>query len=130
SVARHLADGTGDKPVVLTLPPLNSERDFVDVRDVADAVRRAVFTPATGVLNVARGEVCPVRAAVDRLIEISGRRVSVRTRPQPPERRDAGFGAHRISIAAARASLGWVPRYAVNDALESLWRDTSGLLVG
>jgi NDP-hexose 4-ketoreductase len=130
SVARQLAKGTGGDPVVLTLPALDGERDLVDVRDAAEAVLRAARAPVTGVLNVGRGELSPVRAAVDRLIAISGRRVSVLTQPQPAERRDAGFGAHRISISAARSSLGWAPRYAVDDALESLWRNTSGLLVG
>ncbi len=49
-------------------------RDFVDARDVADAVLAAITAPAIGipVLNVASGRGVPVRTLVDTLARIVG----------------------------------------------------------
>jgi nucleoside-diphosphate-sugar epimerase len=112
------------RPVPLELPPLHGERDFVDVRDVADAVIAAAAAPAvTGVLNIGQGTLVAVRDAVHRLIDISGVPVAVATRPNSQPRRDAGIGTQRIDIAAARRRLGWTPRRTLTDALVALWDD-------
>lgn len=122
SVASKLAAASGDDPVPLALPALHGERDFLDVRDVADAVLRAVTAPAVaGVLNISRGELICVREAVDLLIEISGMPVKVTRKAASGPRRDAGIGSLSISIEAARRRLGWAPRRDLGDALGALW---------
>ncbi len=127
SIARRLAAADiGDAPVPLELPALHGERDFVDVRDVADAVLKAASAPAaTDVFNISRGELVRVHKAVDLLIEISGVAVTVTRMPASGPRRDAGIGSVPISNEAAQRRLGWEPRRNLADALGALWRHTS-----
>jgi NDP-hexose 4-ketoreductase len=120
AAAGRLAAG---QPVPLELPPLHGERDFVDVRDVADAVLAAAASDVTGVLNVGSGTLVAVPDAVRRLIGISGVPVRVTTAPASGPRRDAGIGSQLISVAAARRRLGWRPRRDLTDALTALWKE-------
>ncbi len=122
--AARAAGQDAGRPVPLELPPLRGERDFVDVRDVADAVIAAAAAPTvTGVLNIGRGTLVAVRDAVHRLIDISGVPVAVTTRASSEPRRDAGIGSQLIDISAARQRLGWMPRRTLTDALVALWAD-------
>ncbi|MFI9564511.1 NAD-dependent epimerase/dehydratase family protein [Streptomyces rishiriensis] len=115
----------------LELPPLTAHRDFVDVRDVADAVvRAAARAPAGGrVIDVGRGESVGVRRLVDELIEVSGVRAEVTDR-SPGTRaaavRGRDVGDQRADIRAARELLGWRPRFTPHDALVSMWRAALG----
>ncbi|MCC9309690.1 NAD-dependent epimerase/dehydratase family protein [Kitasatospora sp. RB6PN24] len=54
------------------VPDLSAFRDFVDVRDVAEAVRAAVDSAATGVVNIGSGRAVRVREAADLLVRASG----------------------------------------------------------
>jgi NDP-hexose 4-ketoreductase len=123
SIAWRLANAEpADRPFRLELPPLAGKRDFLDVRDVADAVLQAARKPAvTGVVNIGSGRLVPVRAAVDRLIELSGVPVAVSVKPSSGPRRDAGIGSLTMCIDAARSRLGWIPRRDLTDALSALW---------
>jgi NDP-hexose 4-ketoreductase len=129
SIAARLAAGsrTGG-PVPLGLPVLRGERDFIDVRDVADAVLAAAGTTATGILNIGRGRLVAVREAVDRLIQVSGVPVTVTAQPASGPRRDVGIGSQPISIDAARRQLCWTPRRDLTDALVALWGEAAGAL--
>lgn len=130
SVAARLAAGSrAGGPVPLGLPVLRGERDFVDVRDVADAVLAAAGrTAVTGVLNIGRGRLVAVREAVDRLIQVSGVPVTVTAQPASGPRRDVGIGSQPISIEAARCQLRWTPRRDLTDALVALWGYAAGAL--
>ncbi|MBO0866927.1 MAG: NAD(P)-dependent oxidoreductase [Micromonosporaceae bacterium] len=125
-ILKQLAAAGPPGPVPLRLPALRGCRDFIDVRDVSDAVVRACRSTATGVLNVASGVPYPVAAAVDALIETTGLPVLRLAAPAgtrgSPVRRDAGIGTQLISVGAARARLGWRPHYSLTQALEHLWR--------
>lgn len=62
----------GAPPVIRTLS-LRDTLDFVDVRDAADAIQAAAARGRSGAAyNVASGQATPLRAVVDRLIEIAG----------------------------------------------------------
>ncbi|MCY3782464.1 MAG: NAD-dependent epimerase/dehydratase family protein [Chloroflexi bacterium] len=62
----------GAPPAIRTLS-LRDTLDFVDVRDAADAIQAAAARGRTGAAyNVASGQATPLRAVVDRLIEIAG----------------------------------------------------------
>jgi nucleoside-diphosphate-sugar epimerase len=125
SIADRLAAGRhADRPVPLVLPPIDGERDFIDVHDIADAVVAAAATAAvTGILNVGHGTLVAVRDAVHRLIDISGVPVTITTQPSSRPRRDAGIGSPVIDITAARRRLHWAPRRTLTDALAALWHD-------
>ncbi|MER5665053.1 NAD-dependent epimerase/dehydratase family protein [Streptomyces mirabilis] len=116
---------------LLELPPLTAHRDFVDVRDVADAVvRAAARAPAGGrVMDVGRGESVSVRRLVGELIEVSGVTAEVTAR-SPGTRaaavRGSDVGDQRADIREARELLGWRPRFTPHDALVSMWRAALG----
>ncbi|MEU1280318.1 NAD(P)-dependent oxidoreductase [Streptomyces sp. NPDC005805] len=123
-VAARLAAGAdaapGDNgPVTVELSPLRAHRDYVDVRDVADAVVRATDpdVPATGaVVDIGLGEAVPVRELVDLLVAVSGvpARIVERGAPGPDD-------WMRVDPGPARDLLGWRPRHTLADAVRAYW---------
>ncbi|MEZ3182535.1 NAD(P)-dependent oxidoreductase [Streptomyces pimonensis] len=132
TVADHLADlhrnagrgagpGTGTRSPALRLAPLRAHRDFVDVRDVAEAVLAAARVPTSvvggHVVNIGRGEAVSVRWMVDRLIALSGLSVPVVERPQMD---GVGVEWQQLDISRARLLLGWQPRRSLEESLTDL----------
>ena len=116
-VAGHLAGGSTEP---LRLAPLLAHRDFLDVRDVADAVVAAAASEATGrVVNIGGGEATSVRDLVARLVELSGRDTRIVEAPvaggRPPEAE-----WQRMDIVLARTLLGWRPRRTLDESLRDL----------
>jgi len=107
---------------VLRLGDLSAYRDFVDVRDVARAVERAVTAPGPlpPVLSAGNGEAVLVRDLVHRLADTAGSRGRI-------EEQGAGSArSEHISwqcsdISAAAEVLGWRPTYSLARSLEALW---------
>lgn len=60
-----------DEPQV-RMPDLSGYRDFVDVRDVARAIRAAAVSAATGVINIGSGHAVRAREAAQLLVRASG----------------------------------------------------------
>ncbi|MGW6919600.1 NAD-dependent epimerase/dehydratase family protein [Kitasatospora sp. NPDC054939] len=60
-----------DEPQV-RMPDLSGYRDFVDVRDVARAIRAAAVSAATGVINIGSGHAVRARDAAQLLVRASG----------------------------------------------------------
>ncbi len=54
------------------MPDLSGYRDFVDVRDVARAIRAAAVSAATGVINIGSGHAVRARDAAQLLVRASG----------------------------------------------------------
>jgi nucleoside-diphosphate-sugar epimerase len=122
----------GGRPAALRLAPLTVWRDFVDVRDVADAVLAAAagspaVDPADRLLNIGRGEAVQVRALVERLIAAGGFDVPVVEVPDPsaPVAGDRGSGAswECLDISRARTRLRWRPRRTLDRSLRDLLAD-------
>lgn len=124
-VAQQLGEAADrGTPARLRLAPLRAERDFVDVRDIADAAVAAARRPVTGqVLNLGRGRAVRVRGLVDALIAASGIEATV-VEESGEEARSAGVEWQRVDIAAARTALGWAPRRPMADSLRALWEHT------
>ncbi|KAB1906265.1 NAD(P)-dependent oxidoreductase [Micromonospora sp. AMSO31t] len=103
--------------------PLDAHRDFVDVRDVATAVRKAVTVraPAARVLNVGSGRALPVRAAVRVLVEEAGATVRIRE-DNSPSPRSAQVGWMRADLTRVTSVLGWLPRHDLNDSVRAIWQ--------
>ncbi|MGW4940884.1 NAD-dependent epimerase/dehydratase family protein [Actinoplanes sp. NPDC004185] len=125
AVAAHLARqaGAAGPPEPLRLAPLRARRDFVDVRDVAEAVLAAARAPrpdvASRVVNVARGEAVAVRYLVDRLVRLSHLPVRIEELDPPAAVRSA-IEWQQADITLARTLLGWKPRRGLDESL----RDT------
>jgi nucleoside-diphosphate-sugar epimerase len=106
-VARRLAGiaaaGCGDRPAELRLAPLRTWRDFVDVRDVAQAVLAAAAAPAVVQRLIALGGL-PVR-----LVEEQNGSL-----PREP------MQWQRLDVSRARELLGWRPEYGLDESLADL----------
>ena len=127
SIAGHLAAvsrarAAGAREPVLTLSPLRAHRDFVDVRDVADAVVAAAGAVLDGtgaeqrLINIGCGKALDVRHIVDRLIALSGLESAVvEERADPGPRGDVEW--QQVDISRAHRLLAWQP---VRDPDQSL----------
>ncbi|MEV6014622.1 MULTISPECIES: NAD(P)-dependent oxidoreductase [unclassified Streptomyces] len=127
-VAAHLgeaarADARGEKPAELRLPALRAARDLVDADDVTAAVLAAATAPAADVagqvINVGRGTAVPMRALVDRMVELSGLELPV---AEEAERSGSRTDVPRqcLDISRARRLLGWTPLRGLDDSLRDL----------
>lgn len=112
------AESTGE-PV--QLGTLRGCRDFLDVRDAAEAAVLATAAPeVTGVVNIARGEAVPVRSLVGQLVRIAGYEGPVHVEHIEPET-SPGVDWQCADIGRAAATLGWTPRRQLTDSLRDLW---------
>ncbi len=115
---------------VLDLPPLDARRDFIDVRDVADAVVRAATADVVGaVLDVGRGETARVGDLVTDLISVSEVPTTVVPRAAGSAgtaNRGHGTEYKEVANTAARLSLDWHPRYTLRESLTAMWRAAAG----
>lgn len=119
------------------LGSLDTVRDFVDARDVADAVIAAVCAPALphAVLNIGAGRGVPVRSVVKQLIAISGYQGPVHETTvhentvlentvlqdaQGPAR-SADVPWQQADITRAAEDLGWTPHRDLATSLTDLW---------
>ena len=116
-LSRALAHG-GD----VRLGSLDAVRDFVDARDVADAVCAAAAAPVLRhpVLNIGSGRGVPVRAMVKELLAISGCNSTVREDAQGGTR-SVDIPWQQADIRRAAEDLGWMPRRDLSTSLSDLW---------
>ncbi|MEU1308171.1 NAD-dependent epimerase/dehydratase family protein [Streptomyces cinnamoneus] len=110
---------------------LSAHRDFVDARDVADAVVCAVTAPRPlpGVLNIGSGTARPVRAVAEGLLHAAGLdgpggvRIDEDGDGSP---RSAAVPWQQADITAAGRALDWAPRHRLEDSLADLWAAAAG----
>ncbi|MER5704803.1 NAD(P)-dependent oxidoreductase [Micromonospora sp. NPDC002296] len=126
-IAGRLADFARSRPAAgvampLSLAPLTVRRDFVDIRDVADAVVSAAAPagpPLVGeVVNVGSGRAVPVRELVDLLIGLSGVPVRVSPVAEGAARRDVE--RLELSITKAAHLWDWRPRRDLKRSLADM----------
>ncbi len=116
--ARSLAEGQG--PITLTVGDLGAARDFVDARDVAEALIALASRGDSGrVYHVGTGQSHRVGDGLDRLIALSGRPVSVVL--DPTLGRPTGPTDSRADIARITNEVGWSPRIGWEQSLLDLW---------
>ncbi|GAA2915013.1 hypothetical protein GCM10010517_81300 [Streptosporangium fragile] len=112
-------DAAGGAEVVLSIA--DARRDFVDVRDVADAVLRAVRAPVTGrAVNIGSGTVVDIRDLVAQLAEVAGLppgAIKETGGPVP----SLGGDWIQADIRLAERLLGWRPRTGLAESLRAMW---------
>jgi nucleoside-diphosphate-sugar epimerase len=120
-VSQALASGA---PV--RVGPLDAVRDFVDARDVADAVLAAAtaLTLPHPVVNVGSGHGVSARALVDELLSIAGCAGEVHE-DTPGSTRSAEVPWQEADVTQARQDLSWLPRRTLTTSLTDLWEATS-----
>ncbi|GAA5062165.1 dTDP-6-deoxy-L-talose 4-dehydrogenase [NAD(P)+] [Thermocatellispora tengchongensis] len=124
-VAEHLLAAAGGGTATVRLSPLRAHRDYVDVRDVADAVALATAAPVCGeVVDIGRGEVVAVRSLVHLLIELSGipaRLLEVEAGRTTKAGSDEDW--LQVDISRAAELLGWRPRRTLRESVRDFWRE-------
>ncbi|RLU83067.1 NarL family transcriptional regulator [Streptomyces griseocarneus] len=105
---------------------LSAHRDFVDARDVADAVVRAVTAPGPvpPVLNIGSGTARPSRAVAEELVRAAGFRGTL-DEDGDGSHRSAAVPWQQADITLATRTLGWLPRRTLTESLTDLWHDTA-----
>lgn len=93
------------------LGPLDGYRDFVDVRDVADAVAAAVHG-GPEVVNVGSGTATPIREFVRTVLAAAGVPAPV-TESGPGSARSAPVTWQQADVSLAAAAWGWRPRISL-----------------
>ncbi|MEV4754133.1 NAD(P)-dependent oxidoreductase [Micromonospora sp. NPDC049559] len=115
---RLRAAGGTDECVPISIG--TARRDFVDVRDVAEAVVRAAESTATGqAVNLGRGVAVHIEELVDLLIRAVGFPAGrVRKAYGPVASRGGDWT--RVDIRRARRLLGWSPRVSLADSIRAM----------
>ena len=123
SVVRRLRDlPAGDR---LRLTVSSAERDFVDVRDLADAVVRAAESTVAGrTVNIGRGEALDMRRILTLLIAEAGRDSDVLELAGGPVISKGGDWT-RANVRLANRLLGWAPKISVRQSLRDMWEATA-----
>jgi UDP-glucose 4-epimerase len=113
-----------DRPLVV-FGDGEQTRDFVNVRDVAEAnVRAATATGVSGAFNVASGTRVTVNTVVEELRAVSGR--PVRVEHGPPRKGDVRHSLADVSAAAG--AFGFRPSVAFSHGLRDYVRWATGAL--
>lgn len=106
----------------LKLGPLDAVRDFVDARDVADAVLAAAAAPALphGLVNIGSGAGTQARTLVRQLLAVAGLDVTVHE-DAAGSVRSGWRDWQQADISRAASDLGWRPRRDLAESVRDLW---------
>ncbi|MGA5816898.1 NAD-dependent epimerase/dehydratase family protein [Kitasatospora sp. NPDC094028] len=111
---------------VVTVGDLSAYRDFVDARDIAEAVGLAVAAegPLPRVLNLASGRAQRVRAIADGLVAAAGFTGRIDESGAGSER-SAAVSWQQADVSAADRALRWRPTTGLDATLRDLWLSTA-----
>ncbi|WP_035798203.1 NAD-dependent epimerase/dehydratase family protein [Kitasatospora mediocidica] len=127
------------------MPDLSAFRDFVDVRDVALAVRAAAVSAATGVINIGSGHAVRSRDAAYLLVRASGFEGTLAEESRAvllPAQPVGDFGGlerpaaeprpvaepvpwRQADVRTARERLGWRACTPLEESLGDVWLETA-----
>lgn len=128
---------------VVRMPDLSGHRDFVDVRDVARAIRSAAVSGATGVINVGSGHAVRARDAAQLLLRAAGfegtiaedaRQVLLPGQSGGDHHHHRGLDARPVlepvqwrqaDVRTARERLGWRTQVPLEESLGDIWLETA-----
>ena len=109
----------GPRGITLTVGDLEARRDFLDVRDAAEALVALAARGHAGLIyHVGTGTSRSVREGLAELVRLSGRDVVI---DEEPARR--GPSDSRADIRRISSHAGWSPRIAWERSLADLWAE-------
>jgi len=101
---------------------LSSRRDFVDVRDVVDAIDILLRRGESGTAyNVASGKDASVQEVIDALMDVAGVRAPVDIEAQ--RLRLVDVPVVRADVSRMRREFGWQARIPLRRSLEAMWSE-------
>ena len=130
ALVRQFRQAVPGEPIELTVAV--ARRDFVDVRDVADAVVLAAEAPAQSalggargpvpgrVLNIGSGVAVDVRDLVSAVVAAAGFDLD-RVRLRPGQVASQGGDWVEVDIRLAVAALGWRPTRDLTESVRAMW---------
>jgi GDP-4-dehydro-6-deoxy-D-mannose reductase len=124
SWARQIALAERADAGVLRTGRLDAVRDFLDVRDVADAYLALVETDAEGVVNVCSGGATPLSAVAETLVGLAT--VPVELARDPSLERENDPPSVVGDPARLRSVTGWEPSFTLERSLQDVleeWRE-------
>jgi len=129
--ARQIAEAeAGQAEAVVRHGPLDAERDFIDVRDMAKAYAAAAELGEAATYNVGSGRPVAIRVILETLVGFA--RVPIRTELDPAR---GAAGRSRVALDATRfrQKTGWSPRIGLEESLRDtldFWRAAIHELAG
>ncbi|HZP94722.1 MAG TPA: GDP-mannose 4,6-dehydratase [Candidatus Limnocylindria bacterium] len=130
SFAKQIAQAeAGLAPAVVRHGSLEARRDFLDVRDMAEAYVAAceIAEPGAHVFNVGTGRAVGIGEILSTLVELA--RVPLTTEVDPERVRRGDASAFALDASRFRARTGWSPRIPLRTSLGDLldyWRAQVG----
>jgi GDP-4-dehydro-6-deoxy-D-mannose reductase len=124
SWARQIALAERSDAGVVKTGRLDAVRDFLDVRDVADAYLELIESEAEGVVNVSSGEGTPLRAVAEALVGLAG--IPLELVHDPDLERATDPPQVVGDPGRLRALTGWKPTYTLERSLQDVldeWRE-------
>ncbi len=124
--AKQIAEAeVGKAEPVVRHGSLDARRDFIDVRDMADAYARAaeLRDPGAQVFNIGTGQAVPIAELLTELIRLA--RVPVRAELDPARVRAGTTTVLALDAARFRERTGWEPTIPLATSLRDLldyWR--------
>jgi len=121
--AQRLARIATGQDRVLSVGNVESERDFLDVRDVVAAYIALADRGSTGeVYNVCSGQAVKMREVLRRLVNIAG--VPVEIREDPELMRATGEVLRSVGDPSKlKRTTGWSPRISLADSLREVYEE-------
>lgn len=118
ALARRILDAVESGHSEIPVGNLEPVREFVDVRDVATALRLLLERARGGeVYNIARGQGIELASVVQKLASIAG--WQGQPRPDPSLYRAADI-PYLVGNGERLAALGWRPHFSLDDSLRDL----------
>ena len=111
-VAQIMCDNTAP---IIEVGNLDTTRDFTDVRDIVDAYWLLLKLNKKGIYNVCSDQEVSIRSVLKKIINISGREISVQI--DPGRLRNAEQQRVVGSVQKLREATGWVPKITLEDTL-------------
>lgn len=100
----------------------DATRDFVDVRDVAEAVVLAARAPVSGrVVNIGSGSATHMRDLVTEFRTVAGLPAAAVSERHGAAPRSLGGDWMRTDVRLAARLLGWRPRTGLRESLRAMW---------
>ncbi|MFH0795345.1 MAG: GDP-mannose 4,6-dehydratase [bacterium] len=121
SIARQFAMALKCKgKAVIRVGNLDSERDFVDIRDVVSAYHALAHSGAWGeAFNIATGRAASVRSVIEILKE-EFNPPKIKVMSQPRLRRKTDIPRHFADIQKIQNRIGWNPKYSLAQSLRDM----------